>query len=109
MIRVVLLIAVLDATAFNLAPAHAAVASPELVTAASVGRTNLDFERDWRFAKGDFPTATMPAFDDFAWRSVTLPHDWSSEGPFSPEFASGTGYAPGGVAWYRKHFRLDVS
>jgi beta-galactosidase len=83
----------------------AAPAEPELLTA-PVGRTNLDVDRDWRFAKGDFPTAPMPGFDDSAWRLLTLPHDWSSEGPFGTEFASGTGYAPGGVGWYRKHFRL---
>ena len=38
---------------------------------------------------------------------VNLPHDWSSEGPFSAEYGSGNGYAPGGIGWYRKHFKLD--
>jgi beta-galactosidase len=49
----------------------------------------------------------MPAFDDRNWRKLNVPHDWSSEGPFSPEYASGTGYAPAGIGWYRKHFQLD--
>jgi beta-galactosidase len=48
----------------------------------------------------------MPAFDDSGWRRLKLPHDWSIEGPFGPEYASGNGYAPGGLGWYRKHFRL---
>lgn len=49
----------------------------------------------------------MAAFDDSRWRTVNLPHDWSIEGPFGPEYASGSGYAPGGIGWYRKGFRLD--
>jgi beta-galactosidase len=73
----------------------------------SYGRTVVDLDSDWRFSKGDFPTAAMPAFDDSGWRLVTVPHDWSSEGPFGPEYASGNGYAPGGFGWYRRHFKLD--
>jgi beta-galactosidase len=72
-------------------------------------RTVADFDSDWRFSKGDFPPAAMPAFDDSAWRRLNLPHDWSVEGPFGPEYASGNGYAPGGIGWYRKHFRLDAA
>jgi beta-galactosidase len=73
----------------------------------SYGRTVTDLDSDWRFSKGDFPTAAMPAFDDSGWRLVTVPHDWSSEGPFGPEYASGNGYAPGGFGWYRRRFKLD--
>jgi beta-galactosidase len=40
---------------------------------------------------------------------VDLPHDWSIEGPYSPKNASGTGFLPGGIAWYRKTFRLPAS
>lgn len=72
-------------------------------------RKVLDFDGGWRFSKGDFATAMAPAFDDAAWRAVSLPHDWSSEGPFSADYASGNGYAPGGVGWYRRHFRLDAA
>jgi len=71
-------------------------------------RTVLDMDVDWRFSKGEFVTAMLPDFDDAAWQRVDVPHDWSSEGPFSAEYASGNGYAPGGVGWYRKHFRLDA-
>ncbi len=49
----------------------------------------------------------MPAFDDSGWRQVDVPHDWSIAGPFSADYASGNGYAPGGIGWYRKHFKLD--
>jgi len=72
-------------------------------------RTVTDFDFNWRFSKGDFPNATMPAFDDFAWRRLNVPHDWSIEGPFGAEFGSGNGFAPGGIGWYRKHFTLDAA
>ena len=80
-----------------------------LLVSSSSARTNLDFDFDWRFSKGYFAMAMMPEFDDSAWRIVNLPHDWSIEGPFSAEYSSGNGYAPGGVGWYRKHFKLDAT
>ena len=75
--------------------------------ASASARTVQDFDFDWRFSKGDFPTAAMPRFDDSGWRQVNVPHDWSIEGPFSANYGSGNGYAPGGLGWYRKHFQLD--
>ena len=72
-------------------------------------RVTEDFDADWLFSRGESASAMMPAIDDSRWQSVTLPHDWSSDGPFSSKFASGTGYAPGGVGWYRKHFLLDTN
>jgi beta-galactosidase len=66
-----------------------------------------DFDADWLFSRGDFASAPLPAFNDSSWRKVNLPHDWSIEGPFSAEYGSGNGYAPGGLGWYRKHFRLE--
>ena len=78
--------------------------------AASAGsRIQLDLDADWRFSQGDFAQAMMPGFDDAHWRPVNVPHDWSSEGPFSADYGSGNGYAPGGIGWYRKHFKLDAS
>ncbi len=68
---------------------------------------NMDL--DWRFHLGDAADAGFMGFDDRAWRIVTLPHDWAVEHPFDPSHASGTGYLPGGTAWYRKHFELDES
>jgi beta-galactosidase len=69
-------------------------------------RTIVDFDFDWSFSTGDFSAAEMAAFDDSAWRRVNVPHDWSIEGPFGSEFSSGNGYVPGGIGWYRKHFKL---
>ncbi len=50
--------------------------------------------------------AWYKGYDDSAWRSVILPHDWSVEKPFSRDYSSGTGYLAGGIGWYRAHFRL---
>ena len=74
----------------------------------SYARIYLDFDFDWRFSKGDFAIAMMPAFDDSVWEAVNLPHDWSIEGPFSNRYSSGNGYVPGGIGWYRKRFKLDT-
>ena len=46
-------------------------------------------------------------FDDSRWRKVELPHDWGVELPMSPDKGSCQGYLPGGVAWYRLHFRIS--
>jgi beta-galactosidase len=84
--------------------------SSEVLTVAAVesARTYLDFDQDWLFRRGDFASAALPAFDDSTWRRINVPHDWSIDGPFGPEHSSGNGYAPGGIGWYRKHFRLDT-
>ena len=72
----------------------------------------INLNRDWRFHLGDMLMGAPHMSPDFmgmndtAWRVVTLPHDWSVEHPFDPSNASGTGYLPGGTAWYRKHFEL---
>lgn len=70
------------------------------------GRTYSDLDFDWRFRRGDTPLGHDRELDDSDWRPVQLPHDWSIEGPFGPQHASGTGYAPGGIGWYRKRFTL---
>ena len=46
-------------------------------------RTISDFNFDWRFSLGDSQEYSQPDFDDSAWRSLHLPHDWSVEGDFS--------------------------
>ncbi|MGA2542571.1 MAG: glycoside hydrolase family 2 TIM barrel-domain containing protein [Verrucomicrobiota bacterium] len=38
-----------------------------------------NFDREWRFLKGDAPGAENAALNDSAWRTLDLPHDWSLE------------------------------
>ena len=66
----------------------------------------FNINNGWKFYLGDAVGADYMGFDDRAWRTVTLPHDWSVEHPFDKKHASGTGYLPGGTAWYRKSFEL---
>ena len=72
-------------------------------------RSRLNFDAGWRFLKGDAAGAEQVDFNDSAWRKLNLPHDWSIEGPYAPTNASGTGYLPGGIGWYRKRFELAAS
>ena len=60
----------------------------------------------WLFHPGEAEDAFYMGYDDRAWREVTLPHDWAVEYPFDRCWSSGTGYLPGGIGWYRKHFVL---
>ncbi|MCQ2112606.1 MAG: DUF4982 domain-containing protein [Bacteroidaceae bacterium] len=64
------------------------------------------FNTDWLFSLSDDASAKEIKFDDSSWRKLTLPHDWSIEGQLSQDLASCTGYLPGGIAWYRKHFAV---
>lgn len=66
----------------------------------------ITINQDWKFHLGDALDADYMGYNDNAWKNVTLPHDWSVEYPFDKAHASGTGYLPGGTAWYRKHFIL---
>lgn len=70
------------------------------------GSTN--FNHGWTFNLGDIDGAEMPGFDDSAWRTLSLPHDWAIEGDFSEDNPSGAGGGalPGGIGWYRKTFTL---
>lgn len=64
---------------------------------------------DWKFFRGENEDGWYRGLDDSNWRSVTVPHDWSVEEPFSRDYSSGTGYLSGGTGWYRKHFTLPES
>jgi beta-galactosidase len=102
-------------------------------------RKRINFDNDWKFALGhaadatkDFNytisnifaksckvenTAIEAKFDDKAWSTVQLPHDWAVTLPFekSPNFdVMNHGYKPVGglypqnsIGWYRKHFTID--
>lgn len=90
---------VLALLALACSPPDAAAQSPRQ-------RFRLDF--GWKFTLGDPPQAERAAFDDSGWRKLDLPHDWSIEGPWVEDNPSGSagGYAPLGIGWYRKSFRV---
>lgn len=65
-----------------------------------------DFNRNWRFARGEQEGAQEREYDDDGWQTVHVPHDWSIEGPFNESMEGGTrnGFLPLGLGWYRKRF-----
>ncbi|MGC4073758.1 MAG: beta-galactosidase GalA [Nibricoccus sp.] len=101
---------------------------------APVGRERLRMDDGWKFAFGhpsdtkkdfghatgyfsyitktgfgDGPAAPLGKFDDSAWRTLDLPHDWAVEQPNSVKgshshgyLAVGPGFPDVNVGWYRK-------
>ena len=89
-------------------------------------REHLSLDANWKFHLGDdWPNALRldkagasggPAsekFNDNAWRSLNLPHDWAIELPFDKNADTGHGFKPVGpgfpknsIGWYRRTFEL---
>jgi beta-galactosidase len=74
-------------------------------------RTREPLCDNWTFQLGDVKGAEKPQFDDGAWRTLDVPHDWSIELPFDKSLQGGSsvGYLPGGIGWYRKTFTVPES
>lgn len=101
---------------------------------ADVGRERISIDKNWKFALGhstdpakDFGHGTgyfsylaktgfgdgpaSASFDDRAWRTVNIPHDWAVEQGFdgnaSPSHGSktvGPRFPQNSTGWYRQHF-----
>ncbi|HXI69773.1 MAG TPA: beta-galactosidase GalA [Verrucomicrobiae bacterium] len=89
-------------------------------------REHLSLDVNWKFHLGDdWPNALRldkagasggPAaekFNDTAWRSLDLPHDWAIELPFDKSADTSHGFKPVGpnfpknsIGWYRRTFDL---
>jgi beta-galactosidase len=71
-------------------------------------RQRQSFDADWRFILADSAQMSTVEYNDAHWRRLDVPHDWAIEGDFSVSNPSGAGGGalPGGVGWYRKHFRV---
>src|SRR5664279_3581218 len=76
---------------------------------AQTGRNTLLFNNDWKFHKGDVIHGEAVDFADQDWKILNLPHDWSTEGPFSEEWASCTAFLPVVIGWYRKTFAVPAA
>ncbi len=72
---------------------------------ASAIEREADFNFDWKFTevKDSLKPTIVPLKDD-TWRDIRLPHDWSVEHSFDEKLDGATGYLPGGVGVYQKHF-----
>ena len=74
-------------------------------------RQRQNFDAGWLFMLGDSAQMSQVDYNDSHWRSLNLPHDWAIEGDFyvgNPSGAGG-GALPGGIGWYRKHFKIELS
>ena len=86
----------------------------------------INFNFDWKFIPGSHPGAESVIFDDSAWQSVNLPHDFQISQPWvEPEAGdtgdksnlmaniasklSSRGFKEMGEGWYRKSFTPDPS
>ncbi|WP_039940020.1 glycoside hydrolase family 2 TIM barrel-domain containing protein [Streptomyces himastatinicus] len=97
-------------------PAQAA--APAAAASPATGGRSIPLDDGWRFKlvtpdgnaepDEDFEDAQKPGYDDTAWRTVAVPHDWSIELTPTTEHGTtgGTGFLPGGIGWYRKSFTL---
>lgn len=62
----------------------------------------------WEFKNRDYEDEFRGKAKIKEWRTLNLPHDWSVEGPHSPNLASCTGYLPGGIGWYKKVLNIPA-
>ena len=63
-------------------------------------RKNINFNREWKYARGDVRGAEKNGYDDSDWETVGVPHSFSIPYIMSKDFYVGYG-------WYRKSFRLS--
>ena len=112
-----------------LAVASAVVTLNFAAAQTSSPREHLSLDANWKFHLGDdWPNALRldkagasggPAaekFNDTAWRSLNLPHDWAVELPFDRTADTSHGFKPVGpgfpknnVGWYRRTFDLPAT
>lgn len=89
-------------------------------------RTSINMNRNWLFSRSDTINAWQKYFNDSAWETVHLPHDFQISQPWvqpgTDEKAdmtnpvanvksrlSARGFKESGVGWYRKKFKADPS
>ncbi|MCD8303814.1 MAG: DUF4982 domain-containing protein [Prevotellaceae bacterium] len=88
--------------------------------AEQAAETNVDFSSfakqqktlfnfDWRFQLGNPEGASERDFDDTAWRTLDLPHDFQFEQPWDEEAGGARGFKPMCEGWYRKTFKAETS
>jgi beta-galactosidase len=79
---------------------------PMTAAQTQASRLELSADSEWKFLLGDPSGAEARDFADGSWRTVNLPHDWSIEGVPDKDnpTASGGGFFPAGIGWYRKTF-----
>jgi len=101
-----------SATGGTAAGGSSNVASSGLVNNYDGARaTTTSFDSDWKFHLGEVSGAQGATFDDSAWTSLDVPHDWSIALPFNQSSTATYegGYLDGGIGWYRKTFTIPAA
>jgi beta-galactosidase len=102
-----------------------------LVLTASVGtlsatpRRITSLDSDWRFHRGDLPSALLDpstnanvsptldfhrlGYDDSSWPWVNVPHDYVVEGTFDPKAENQHGCLPVEPGWYRRTISIPAA
>ncbi len=67
------------------------------------------FNFDWKFKAGAASTdeVTSAQFNDAAWKTLDLPHDFQFEQPWVEEAGGARGFKESSEGWYRKTFQAD--
>lgn len=65
------------------------------------------FDLNWKFSQNNYKTANEPGFIDLQWRSIDLPHDWSTDSLLS-NFTKNTETETQSseTGWYKKKFDI---
>ncbi|MBD3589953.1 glycoside hydrolase family 2 TIM barrel-domain containing protein [Bacteroides sp. GM023] len=75
-------------------------ATPTSIRATDEPRQTINFNREWKYSRGDYPGAEQNTYDDTGWERIGLPHSFSIPYFMSKDFYIGYG-------WYRKQFFLS--
>jgi beta-galactosidase len=73
------------------------------------GTRTQNFDRNWKFCKGDKSNAQLNSFNDASWETINVPHEYA----ISQSFVNDSGLLNAGyldqstIGWYRKIFRLS--
>jgi len=110
--------------------AVAVIAAHMHAAATDSPREHLSLDANWKFHLGDdlgigfgrtqsgvgSPEATRLEFNDLAWRTINLPHDWANELPYDKTANFSGGYIPIGtsfpknsIGWYRRTLTLPAT
>src|SRR5260370_21126204 len=72
-------------------------------------RVKLNLDYDWKFNKADVAGSETVAFNDTAWKDVSLPHTYNDIDHYDTWVTGSGDYGWAGKTWYRKHFTLDAT
>ena len=58
-------------------------------------RSSINFNREWKYMRGDIKGAEQPTYNDREWESIGIPHSFSIPYFMSNEFYIGYGWYTG--------------